>query len=83
MIFSKKVFGVSFHNLRCGYCGADHFVPKLLLVLWLVLRGEVYYRCHDCKNYSRYTLQYHVVHDTLDADERLYNRMQDDRRLKP
>ena len=61
------------YNLRCNYCGLDHFVTWWWLVVRLVTLGSVRSQCKRCSRQSRYVLVSHVVHDA-DNTERGFNK---------
>ena len=65
------------HNLRCNYCGTDHYISYFFLMLRLLIKGRVYYVCSECGYTSNYILIKHIVHDTLCVNEKEFNRRLD------
>ena len=58
------------YNLRCNYCGSDHYTSYFFLMLRLLVCGEVSYVCSDCGNMSVYILVSHIVHNTVSVNEK-------------
>lgn len=73
MIFTRKKLWWMQYNLRCNYCGENHFVSKWVLYLRLITRKCVRYQCKKCSRQSWYILESHVVHDS-DKSEKIFNR---------
>ena len=65
------------YNLRCQYCGTDHYTNKTILYLRLILFGEVKHQCTHCMRLSRYILVSHIVHDA-DKHEKQFNHSIDE-----
>lgn len=62
------------YNLRCGYCGTDHYVNRFLLYLRLLVFDEYYHKCPYCHKISRYRLISHIVHDVVESKELEWNK---------
>lgn len=60
------------YNLRCNYCGLDHWINWWWLVIKLVTMGCVRSQCKRCSRQSRYIFVGHVAHDP-DKTERDFN----------
>jgi len=62
------------YNLRCNYCGSDHYTSYFFLMLRLLVHGEVCYVCSNCGNMSNYILVSHIVHNTISVKEKEHNK---------
>lgn len=61
------------YNLRCNYCGHDHYVWDWWLRFKLITFGEVRRQCPECSQLTRYRLIGHIAHDG-DKKEKEYNK---------
>ena len=62
------------YNLRCQYCGTGHYVPEILFKIKLLFNGKVYVKCSKCRLVSTYRLVSHIVHDSMDLNEKEFNK---------
>ena len=62
------------YRLHCNYCGCDHYIPFFLLKIRYLFTDKVYYTCSCCHKTSNYRIFYHIIHDTTDRDELLFNK---------
>lgn len=65
------------YNLRCNYCGQDHYISYFFFMLRLLVKGKVYVKCGNCRYVSSYVFVGHIVHDTVDIDEKRFNKSLD------
>lgn len=66
------------HRVRCNYCGADKSVSHFILMIRLLLFGRVMTTCKECGYTSTWILCHHIVHDTMDKDEKMFNKHYDE-----
>lgn len=66
------------YNLRCNFCGTDHYVPQFFLYLMLLIKGDINVVCSNCGYVSNYILVSHIVHNTVSVDEKEFNRKFDE-----
>lgn len=62
------------YNLKCQYCGRDHYINKKWFELKLILFNKIYVKCKRCGKIQSYILISHIVHDTTDKKEKEYNK---------
>lgn len=62
------------YRLHCSYCGCDHYIPFFLLKIRYLFTDKIYYHCDCCHRVSNYRIFYHIVHDTTDKEEKIFNK---------
>ena len=62
------------YRLHCHYCGCDYYIPFFYLKLKYLFTDKIYHTCSCCHKTSNYRIFYHVVHDTTDKDEKIFNK---------
>ena len=62
------------YRLHCNYCGCDYYIPFWLLKLRLLFSDKILHTCSYCRKTSSYQVFYHIIHDSLDEDEKDWNR---------
>jgi len=62
------------YRLHCNHCGSDKWIPFWLLKLRFIFSNQYHYHCPVCHKQSTFIFQFNTVHDTLDKDEKLFNK---------
>lgn len=62
------------YRLHCNYCGCDYYIPFFLLKIRFLFTDKVYHTCSCCHKKSCYQIFYHIVHDSTNKNEKLFNR---------
>lgn len=62
------------YRLHCNYCGCDHYVLFFVLKIKYLFTDKIYHTCSCCHKKSNYRIFYHIIHDTTDKDEKIFNK---------
>lgn len=71
----KGRLGLKRYNLKCPYCGTDHYVPYWMVRARFLLHGECswHHHCRVCHKATTKKIQFNIVNDHTDKDERIMN----------
>ena len=62
------------YKIRCNHCGSYKWRALWILKLQFIFKDKIVTTCPDCHKKSSWVMVYHIVHDTTDKDEKLFNK---------
>ena len=62
------------YRLHCNHCGYNKYIPYWLLKLHFIFSNQYILHCPRCHKQSTMQMQFNLIHNTMDNNEKNYNK---------